>query len=94
MNIQLEVDGKPVRSVSASGSPGTARLLADCEPVADEATITITARLLAETLVAYAQSGANGLYAAQVGAAAKRLVQAKANAVLYAAAAAVAARRR
>jgi hypothetical protein len=92
MTVQLKVDGRPVQSVSASGSPGTARLLADGKPVADGATVTISARLLAETLVAYARAGVVGLQAAQAGEAARRVVQAKA-AVVIAAAAAVARRR-
>lgn len=88
MNVQLEVDGKPVATVSASGSPGAARLLAGGEPVPDDATVTISARLLAETLVAYAGAGANGLLAQQAGEAVRKRVVA----LLYAATAA--ARRR
>jgi hypothetical protein len=86
---EIKVDGEPVAAVSASGSPGKARLLGpDGKPIPDGATVTISARLLAEAFVGYAQQGANGLAAAQAGEAAKRQVQAMGNAVLYAAAAA------
>jgi hypothetical protein len=86
---EIRVDGTPVATVSASGSPGKARLLGpDGKPIPDDATVTIGARLLAEAFVAYAQRGANGLLAQQAGAAAKAQVQAMGEALLTAAAAA------